>query len=93
MNPEWKVGKAVRLGLILFVALAGILLLASWRKETHAQNQAPNHVRVPMVTDWSHHHMVYSRPASIADALRLQNEPRYVQQVMRRNAAAPPSAN
>ena len=75
-----------RLRPIIFLTLAGILYLASRKTETHAQNQAPQHVRVSAVSDWSHHHMVYSRPSSAAQSLRLQLEPRYQQQLQKQNA-------
>jgi hypothetical protein len=38
-----------------------------------------------MTTDWSNRHMVYSAPSSVADAWRLQAEPRYLHQWTRRN--------
>lgn len=37
--------------------------------------------------DWSHHHLVFSQPGSLADSLRLQSNPRYWHQWYRRNAA------
>ncbi len=88
MNVKRKGALAVRLALISIFALAGILLLVSRSMRTHAEKQTPNHVPVPLVTDWSHSHMVYSRPSSTGQALRLQAEPRYWQQLARRNPAA-----
>ena len=44
--------------------------------------------RVSLPYDWSHRHVVFSRPASLSEARKLDQEPRYWQQVMRRNAAA-----
>jgi hypothetical protein len=80
------------LGLIIFLILASILYLALRKSETHAQNQVPQHVRVSAIDDWSHHHMVYSRPASDAQSLKLQSEPRYQQQLEKRNAPSRQSA-
>jgi hypothetical protein len=38
-------------------------------------------------TDWSHHHMVFSRPANPQIAARIEADPRYWQQFARRNVA------
>jgi hypothetical protein len=38
--------------------------------------------------DWSHQHLVFSQPSSVWQAAKLQQEPRYWQQTLRRNAAA-----
>lgn len=44
-----------------------------------------SHTRVPMISDWSHRHLVFSQPTSYEKAWRLQSDPRYFQQVVRRN--------
>ena len=77
MNLNRKQLTAGRLGLIGLLTLAVILYVGSRKMETHAQNQAPQHVRVSAITDWSHHNMVYSRPSSAGLSLKLQSEPRY----------------
>lgn len=41
--------------------------------------------RVSLVTDWSHRHMMFSAPKSLAHAFALSRNPRYVQQLIRRN--------
>jgi len=41
--------------------------------------------RVPMVQDWSSHHMVFSTPRSLSQNLKLQQDPRYFQQYLSRN--------
>jgi len=38
--------------------------------------------------DWSHHHLVFTQPSSIAQAWKLQQEPRFRQQVLSRNISA-----
>ena len=43
-------------------------------------------VRIPLVTDWTHRHMIYSAPSSLPEAFRLQNEQRYILQWLRRRA-------
>ncbi len=40
--------------------------------------------RISSVEDWSHHHLIYSRPSTWATAWRVQQEPRYWQQKIRR---------
>jgi hypothetical protein len=34
----------------------------------------------PVLTDWSHHHVIFSRPATAEQAARLEKDPRYLQQ-------------
>jgi hypothetical protein len=41
---------------------------------------------VHLVTDWSHHRMVFSEPNSLMKRFELSSNTRYVQQVRRRNA-------
>jgi hypothetical protein len=43
--------------------------------------------RVSVPNDWSHKHVVFSKPATALQASQLQKEPRYWQQMFRRNAA------
>jgi hypothetical protein len=40
----------------------------------------------PLVTDWSHRHLVFSEPNSLMKRFELSSNPRYVQQLRRRNA-------
>jgi hypothetical protein len=41
--------------------------------------------RIPMVSDWSHLHVVFSRPADVETLSRLQMEPRYWMHLLARN--------
>ncbi len=41
---------------------------------------------VHLVTDWSHRHVLFSAPHSLMDQFRLSRNPRYIQQIIRRNA-------
>jgi hypothetical protein len=70
----------VLLGITILVALVVV-------RRTRAQGNAEGHAPVHMTTDWSNRHMIYSAPSSMAQAWRLQAEPRYVHQWTRRNAA------
>jgi hypothetical protein len=47
--------------------------------------QAPRQ-RIPTVSDWSHHHVIFSQPRTLDEAWKLQREPRYWMQVLGRNA-------
>ena len=84
MNKRWNRRGLIRLGLVSVGTLVAALLVVSWNKKTHAQIHTP----VPMTTDWSNRHMVYSAPSSMLQAWRLQLEPRYLDQGARRNAPA-----
>ena len=83
-NSKWL----VRLGLVSACTLTVVLLLVSWAERTRAQSNAQVHVPVHMTTDWSNRHMVYSAPSSMGQAMRLQAEPRYMHQLVRRAAPA-----
>jgi hypothetical protein len=84
LNSKWL----VRVGLVSACTLTVVLLLVSWAKRTRAQSNAQVQVPVHMTTDWSNRHMVYSAPSSMAEAWRLQAEPRYLHQYTRRAAPA-----
>ena len=88
MKTRWNRKQWVRFGLVSVCTLAGALFLLSWGKKTHAQ---AGHTPVHMTSDWSNRHMVYSAPPSIGQALRLQAEPRYMQQWTRRNVKPSPA--
>jgi hypothetical protein len=66
------------LAVVAFVLLLSVLMLSP-----HAQG--PN-ARISMISDWSHHHVAFSRTNSITLATKLQTEPRYWMHVARRNA-------
>jgi hypothetical protein len=45
----------------------------------------------PVPTDWSHHHVIFSRPATAEQAKRVQQDPRYWQQIARHSPRLPAS--
>src|SRR5215813_4496584 len=51
-----------------------------WGQQTEARAPA-----VPLVTDWSHQHLVFSNQNETNVSFALQQEPRYWQQRLRRN--------
>ncbi len=44
---------------------------------------------VPVGTDWTNHHVIFSRPATTEQTRRLQKDPRYLQQLSRQSLAKP----
>ncbi len=64
---------------VICLALGAAMLL------TGKQIPASSHNRVPLVQDWSHRHMIFSRPSSFIQNLKVQQQTRYVEQVLRRN--------
>lgn len=88
MNMKQNIRRLVKLGMVSVCTLAVVLLLVTWAKRTRAQSNVQVHVPVHMTTDWSNRHMVYSAPSSMAQAWRLQAEPRYLHQLTRRAAPA-----
>ena len=48
--------------------------------------------RISSVQDWTHHHLIYSRPSTWATAWKLQQEPRFWQQKIRRGEMNEPRA-
>ena len=71
------------------------MLAAAWLA---AQTAAK---RIGVVDDWSNHHLVFSNPGTIADAMRtgtvdrwyrIVNDPRYQNELRRRSLSARPQA-
>ena len=67
----------VRLG----IALAGVLMLA-WVLNGQAARPVSHPTSLP--TDWSHSHLIFSRPGTLEKAARVGADPRYWQQLSRR---------
>ena len=79
-----RMGRTVVLGALCLGGASAMLLLGNQQPDLASS-------RVPLVQDWTHRHMVYSHPQSIGQNLQLQQQPRYVQQVLSRNFIAPPA--
>ncbi|HWW13958.1 MAG TPA: ice-binding family protein [Candidatus Dormibacteraeota bacterium] len=52
----------------------------------------PDHKKAVAVTDWTHHHVVFSRPATAEQARRVEQDPRYWQQRSRQLSVTRPEA-
>ena len=72
------------LRIILHLAIFGLAtLIATSASGQNATNS--DELRVP--DDWSHHHLIFSEPATPEEALEIRKEPRYWHQYYRRNVA------
>src|SRR5580700_4625854 len=79
INMKSNALSRIRLAQILLGAMIVLGLVVVHR--TSAANGA-----VHLTTDWSHRHLIYSAPHNLAEHIRLLSKPRYVQQMIRRNA-------
>jgi hypothetical protein len=86
----FRVGGLPWLGLsiVVVLTLSSVLLGQMSQGQTSEDSQAVVH----LPTDWSHHHLVYSNPATAEPLKRMQQDPRYWQQLFRRSQATPPQA-
>src|SRR5579871_5770630 len=75
--------RVVRAKWVLLGGVALALAIAGVKPAVGQRTALPNVIGVP--EDWSHHHVVFSQPGTTEEALRLQQEPRYWQQWLRRN--------
>jgi hypothetical protein len=50
----------------------------------HSTGAKEARLRIPMISDWSHRHVVFSQPHSFEEAWRVQTEPRYWMQILGR---------
>jgi hypothetical protein len=67
------------------VCLIGLSGISSGRLFARGEKIDGSYDRVPVVEDWSTRHLIYSAPGSLAQNLELQQQPRYIQQYLRRN--------
>ena len=86
----FRVGGLPWLGLSILavLTLSSALLGQTSQGQTSQDSQAVVH----LPTDWSHHHLLFSNPATEEQLKRVQQDPRYWQQLFRRSQAAPPEA-
>ncbi|MGA2859908.1 MAG: hypothetical protein ABSE40_23820 [Candidatus Sulfotelmatobacter sp.] len=68
--------------------LAVLTLSSAFLGQTSQDSKA----RVSLPTDWSHHHLVFSKPATAEQLKRVQQDPRYRQQLLRRSQTTVPAA-
>jgi hypothetical protein len=63
----------------------GVAILAILAVAAGLSGRASDHVRISLVTDWTHRHIIFSTPQTFEQALRVQRDPRYLQQWVRRH--------
>jgi len=63
----------------------GVVILATLAVAAGLSGRASDHVRIPLVTDWTYRHVIFSTPQTFEQALRVQRDPRYLQQWVRRH--------
>ncbi len=73
----------------LGILVLGVLVLSP---AVLGQTSPGSEAGVPVPTDWSHQHVIFSRPANEEQARRVQQDPRYWQQLVRRSQATLPEA-
>ena len=76
------------LSILAVLALSSALPGQTSQDVTSEDSQAVVH----LPTDWSHHHLVYSNPATAEQLKRAQQDPRYWQQLFHRSQQTPPHA-
>src|SRR5258708_39970595 len=76
-------GTATRF-LRLGMSLSGLVVLG-WVLTGHAARPAKH--GTPLTTDWSHRHLIFSHPSSADQLARVAEDPRYWQQILRRERA------
>lgn len=70
-----------------FFALCALALMALAATPFSAQSPAQPLLDGGYPYDWSHHHVVYSAAANLAELAKVQDQPRYWHEWFRRNAA------
>jgi hypothetical protein len=65
------------------LALSGILATAVSLNSFAGETKKPAKSGTPVVTDWSHSHLIFSQPRTPEQAARVQNDVRYQQQQAR----------
>ncbi|MGA2859909.1 MAG: hypothetical protein ABSE40_23825 [Candidatus Sulfotelmatobacter sp.] len=76
------------LSILAVLTLSSALLGQTSQGQTSQDPKAVVH----LPTDWSHHHLVFSNPATEGQLQRVQQDPRYGQQLLRRSHGTRPEA-
>lgn len=83
----------LRISILAVLALSPALLGQASMGQTRMDQTSPDPAaNGPVPTDWSHRHLIFSTPATEEQASRLQQDPRYWQQLARRSRATLPEA-
>jgi hypothetical protein len=71
----------------LGISILGVLILSP---ALPGQTTQASGASVPSTTDWSQHHLIFSKPATPEQARRVERDPRYWQQLRRQSPAKLP---
>jgi hypothetical protein len=71
----------------LGISILGVLNLSA---VLLGQASRESEAALPAISDWTQHHVIFSRPANAEQARRVQQDPRYRQQLRRQSAARLP---
>jgi hypothetical protein len=74
----------------LGISILAVLTLSSALLGQASRN---SEAAAPAISDWSNHHVVFSRPATAEQAERVEQDPRYWQQIRRQSPAFPAVEN
>jgi hypothetical protein len=78
-------------GLWLGISILGVL---TWSSSLALGQTSPDvKAGAGVPTDWSHHHLIFSKPANAEQARRVQKDVRYWQQLARQSPATLPEAD
>jgi hypothetical protein len=78
-----------RLLLWLGISILGVF---AFSVRSAGQSSADRIASTPGITDWSNHHVIFSKPATAEQLKRVQQDPRYWQQQYRQSSAKLPEA-
>jgi len=76
------------LSMLAVLTLSSVLL----GQTSQGRNSQGSQAVVHLPTDWSHHYLLFSKPTTAEQLRRVQQDPRYWQQLSRRSQATPPEA-
>src|SRR5580700_1292506 len=75
-----------QVSLWLSISILGALTLSP---ASMGQASPGSDATAPAIEDWTYHHIIFSKPATAEQARRLEQDPRYRQQIRRQSASAP----
>src|SRR5271170_7029314 len=70
----------------LSISILGALTLS---RASMGQASPGTAAAAPAIDDWTYHHVIFSKPATAEQAMRLEQDPRYRQQIRRQSPSAP----
>jgi hypothetical protein len=78
--------RSQQVSLWLSISILGALTLSP---ASMGQASPGSQAAAPAIEDWTYHHVIFSKPATAEQARRLEQDPRYRQQMRRESPSAP----